>query len=161
MRRCEKIAEMLLERSARRSSPARSSPRATPSPRRPSSPSCSAPAVYQSSVPYSAQFPTAHPAFMGALTRQQKQVRATLEPYDLLLCLGADLLRMSVYSPLEPLPANLPVIHISERAHELGKNYRTDLAVQADVKQTLLSPAASPARKSRPARRRSRPGLQS
>jgi benzoylformate decarboxylase len=96
-------------------------------------------AVYQSSVPYSAQFPTAHPAFMGALTRQQKQVRAALEPYDLLLCLGADLLRMSVYSPLEPLPENLPVIHISERAHELGKNYRTDLAVQADVKQTLLA----------------------
>ncbi|HEY7239818.1 MAG TPA: thiamine pyrophosphate-dependent enzyme [Burkholderiales bacterium] len=96
-------------------------------------------AVYQSSVPYSAQFPTAHPAFMGALTRQQKQVRAALEPHDLLLCLGADLLRMSVYSPLEPLPENLPVIHISERAHELGKNYRTDLAVQADVKQTLLA----------------------
>src|SRR3954467_1291015 len=96
-------------------------------------------AVYQSSVPYSAQFPTAHPTFMGALTRQQKQVRAALEPYDLLLCLGADLLRMSVYSPLEPLPENLPVIHISERAHELGKNYRTDLAVQADVKQTLLA----------------------
>ncbi|MFL6564475.1 MAG: thiamine pyrophosphate-binding protein, partial [Burkholderiales bacterium] len=96
-------------------------------------------AVYQSSVPYSAQFPTAHPAFMGALTRQQKQVRAALEPYDLLLCLGADLLRMSVYSPLEPLPENLSVIHISERAHELGKNYRTDLAVQADVKQALLA----------------------
>jgi benzoylformate decarboxylase len=96
-------------------------------------------AVYQSSVPYSAQFPTAHPAFMGALTRQQKQVRAALEPHDLLLCLGADLLRMSVYSPLEPLPENLPVIHISERAHELGKNYRTDVAVQADVKQTLLA----------------------
>ena len=96
-------------------------------------------AVYQSSVPYSAQFPTAHPAFMGALTRQQKQVRAALQDHDLLLCLGADLLRMSVYSPLEPLPENLRVIHISERAHELGKNYRTDLAVQADVKQTLLA----------------------
>ena len=37
-------------------------------------------AVFQSSIPYSAQFPTEHPAFMGALTRQQKQVRATLEP---------------------------------------------------------------------------------
>jgi len=94
-------------------------------------------AVFQSSIPYCAQFPTEHPAFMGALTRQQKQVRATLEPYDLLFCLGADLLRMSVYSPVEPLPENLPVIHVSERAHELGKNYRTDLAVQADVKETL------------------------
>jgi len=94
-------------------------------------------AVYQSSIPYSAQFPTGHAAFMGTLTRQQKQVRATLEPHDLLLCLGADLLRMSVYSPVEPLPENLPVIHISERGAELGKNYRTDLAVQANVKQTL------------------------
>jgi benzoylformate decarboxylase len=94
-------------------------------------------AVFGSSIPYSAQFPTEHPAFMGSLTRQQKQVRATLEPYDLLLCLGADLLRMSVYSPVEPLPENLPVIHISERANELGKNYRTDLAIQADVKETL------------------------
>jgi len=94
-------------------------------------------AVYGSSIPYSAQFPTEHAAFMGALTRQQKQVRATLEAHDLLLVLGADLLRMSVYSPVEPLPPGLPVIHVSERAHELGKNYRTDIALHADVKQTL------------------------
>jgi benzoylformate decarboxylase len=96
-------------------------------------------AVYGSSIPYAAQFPAEHRAFMGTLTRTQKQVRAALEPYDLLLCLGADLLRMSVYSPVEPLPEELPVIHISERPHELGKNYRTDLALQADVKQTLLA----------------------
>ena len=93
--------------------------------------------VFGDSIPYSATFPTAHPAYMGALTRQQKQVRALLEPYDLLVCLGADLLRMSVHSPVEPLPEGLPVIHVSERAHELGKNYRTDLALHANVKQTL------------------------
>jgi benzoylformate decarboxylase len=29
------------------------------------------------------------------------------------------------------------VVHVSERAWELGKNYRTDLAVQANVKETL------------------------
>jgi len=94
-------------------------------------------AVYASSIPYCAQFPTGHPAFMGALTRQQKQVRASLEPYDLLFCIGADLLRMSVYSPVEPLPETLPVIHLSERAGELGKNYPTALAIQANVKETL------------------------
>src|SRR5258708_34575390 len=71
-------------------------------------------AVYASPIPYTAQFPTAHPAFMGSFTRTQKQVRATLEPYDLLLVLGADLLRMAVYSPVEPLPPELPVIHVSE-----------------------------------------------
>ena len=94
-------------------------------------------AVYASPIPYSAQFPSEHAAFMGHLTRVQKQVRDTLAPYDLLVCLGADLLRMSVYSPVEPLPENLPVVHISERGAELGKNYRTDLAIQADVKETL------------------------
>jgi benzoylformate decarboxylase len=94
-------------------------------------------AVYGSSVPYGAQFPTAHPGYIGSLTRNQKQVRATLEPYDLLVCLGADLLRMSVYSPVEPLPEGLPVVHVSERGWELGKNYRTDVAIQANVKETL------------------------
>ena len=94
-------------------------------------------AVYGSSIPYTAPFPAEHSAYMGALTRQQPQVRKTLEAHDVLLVLGADLLRMSVQSPVEPLPPDLRVIHISERAHELGKNYRTDIAVQADVKETL------------------------
>lgn len=94
-------------------------------------------AVYASPIPHGMQFPTAHPAFLGSLTRTQTQVRAALEPYDLLICLGADLLRMSVYSPVAPLPDGLPVVHVSERPWELGKNYRTDLAVQASVGQTL------------------------
>ena len=94
-------------------------------------------AVYQQPIPYCAQFPSAHPAYLGALTRSQKQVRALLEPYDLMLCLGADLLRMSVYSPSAPLPDTLPVLHISERDWELGKNYPTELALRANVRETL------------------------
>jgi benzoylformate decarboxylase len=93
--------------------------------------------VFGDPIPYSASFPSEHPAYMGMLSRQQQQVRTLLEPYDLLICLGADLLRMSVYSPVEPLPDGLPVVHVSERAHELGKNYRTDLALHANVKETL------------------------
>ena len=96
-------------------------------------------AVYQQTIPYTAQFPSEHPAYVGALTRNQKLVRATLEPYDLVLCLGADLLRMSVYSPVEPLPEGMPVVHISERDWELGKNYPTELALRANVKETLLA----------------------
>ena len=94
-------------------------------------------AVYQQPIPYCAQFPTAHDAYLGALTRNQKQVQAALEPFDLMLCLGADLLRMSVYSPLEPLPKGMPVAHISERDWELGKNYPTEMALRANVKETL------------------------
>ncbi|HEX7054668.1 MAG TPA: thiamine pyrophosphate-dependent enzyme [Burkholderiales bacterium] len=94
-------------------------------------------AVYGSSIPYSAQFPTEHPAYIATFGRAQKQVRAALEAHDLLLVLGADLLRMSVYSPVEPVPPGLRVIHVSERAHELGKNYPTEVAVEADVRETL------------------------
>lgn len=94
-------------------------------------------AVFQEPVPYSASFPTDHPSFQGMLTRSQENVRATLEPYDLILCLGADLLRMSVYSPVEPLPAGARVLHLSERPWELGKNYPTEAAVAANVKETL------------------------
>lgn len=60
-----------------------------------------------------------------------------MSEYDLLICLRADLLRMSPYGAIEPLPESLPVIHLSERQWELGKNYATDIAVCADVKETL------------------------
>ena len=96
-------------------------------------------AVYQESVPYNARYPSSHPTCMGDLTRNQKKVRQTLEQYDFLLCLGADLLRMSPTSTVEPLPPEMPVMHITEREWELGKNYSTATAVRADVKETLLA----------------------
>ena len=96
-------------------------------------------AVFQQPIPYAAQFATAHPAYLGALTRNQEQVKATLAPFDLMLCLGADLLRMSVYSPSSPLPEGMPVLHVSERDWELGKNYPTEIAIRANVKETLCA----------------------
>jgi len=93
--------------------------------------------VYQQTVPYTAQFPTEHRAYLGALTRNQKQVREALAPFDIAICLGADLLRMSVYSPVDPLPEGMPVVHVSERDWELGKNHPTEFALQANVKETL------------------------
>ncbi len=94
-------------------------------------------AVYLGSVQYNARFPSDHPLNLGDIGRNQEKVRATLGEYDLLICLGGDLLRMSPYSPTEPLPDTLPVIHISERDWELGKNYPTETALCANVKETL------------------------
>ncbi|MFO1350495.1 MAG: thiamine pyrophosphate-binding protein [Gammaproteobacteria bacterium] len=93
--------------------------------------------VYLQTVPYSAQFLSEHPAYMGVLTRNQRQVRGILEAHDLLICIGADVLRMSVWSPVDPLPAHMPVVQIAERSWELGKNYPAEIAINADVKQTL------------------------
>jgi benzoylformate decarboxylase len=93
--------------------------------------------VYQQTVPHGAHFLSEHPAFMGALTRDQKQVRETLSGYDLLICLGADVLRMSVYSPVDPLPEGMPVVQLGLRDWEMGKNYPAELAVRCDIKETL------------------------
>jgi len=93
--------------------------------------------VYQQTVPYSAQFPSEHPAFLGALTRSQPQVRAALQPYDLLVFLGADVLRMSVFNRVDPLPEGAAVLQIGERDWELAKNYPAEIAIKANIKETL------------------------
>ena len=93
--------------------------------------------VFQESVPYNSRFPTDHPASMGEITRNQHKILETLSQYDLLICLGADLLRMSPKAAVEPLPPGMPVIHLSERDAELGKNYPTEMAIQANVASTL------------------------
>ena len=94
-------------------------------------------AVWQQTVPYAAHFLSEHPAFVGQLTRSQTQVRGWLQPHDLLVCLGADVLRMSVHNPVDALPDGMPIVQISERDWELGKNYPTEIAINADVKETL------------------------
>jgi len=93
--------------------------------------------VYQQTVPYAAHFPSEHPAFMGALTRDQAKVREALAPYDLMLCLGADVLRMSVWSAVDPLPDGMPVVQIGQRDWEMGKNYPAEIAIRADPGETL------------------------
>ena len=96
-------------------------------------------AVYQQTVVYNAVYPSEHVCYMGSLTRNQRQVRDTLAPYDLLIFVGADVLRMSVWSDVDPLPSGAAVIQIAERAWELGKNYPAEIAINANVKETLAA----------------------
>ena len=93
--------------------------------------------VYQQTVPHGAHFFSEHPAFKGALTRIQDQVRSTLSPYDLMICIGSDVLQMSVWSATDPLPLDLPIVQIGLRDWEMGKNYPAEIALRSDVKETL------------------------
>jgi benzoylformate decarboxylase len=93
--------------------------------------------AYQQSAPYGAHFLSESPSFMGALSRLQKQVREVLAPYDLMIVLGADPLRMSVHSEVEPLPDGLPIVQIGLVEWDLAKNYGAEIALKADVKETL------------------------
>src|SRR4030081_1709947 len=93
--------------------------------------------AFQCSTPYGAQFLSESPCFMGALTRLQKQVRETLAPYDLMIVLGADPVRMSVYSEVDPLPDGLGIVQIGLVDWDLAKNYGAEIALKADVKETM------------------------
>jgi benzoylformate decarboxylase len=93
--------------------------------------------VYQQTVVSGAHFPSEHPLFLGQLSRDQRRVRELLSPYDLLVCIGADVLQMSVWSEVEPLPRGIAVVQLGLRDWEMGKNYRAELALRADVKATL------------------------
>jgi len=95
--------------------------------------------VYQQSAPYGAHFLSEHACYLGGLSRDQKRVRGLLSDFDLLLVLGADPVRMSVWSEVEPLPDRLPVVHIGQLDWEMGKNFPAEMAVRADVRETLLA----------------------
>jgi benzoylformate decarboxylase len=74
---------------------------------------------------------------MGALSRSQPQVREVLSSYDLLIVLGADPLRMSVHSETDPLPEGLPIVQIGLVDWDIAKNYGAEIALKADVRETL------------------------
>src|SRR6202048_2025112 len=93
--------------------------------------------AHQQTAPYGAHFLSESPCFMGALSRLQKQVREVLAPYDLLIVLGADPLRMSVHSEVDPLPEGLPILQVGLVEWDLAKNYGAEIALKADVRETL------------------------
>jgi benzoylformate decarboxylase len=95
--------------------------------------------VYQQSVAYGAHFLSEHVCFMGALSRDQRQVRDVLSRHDLMIVLGADPVRMSVWSEIEPLPNAMPVVHIGQLDWDMGKNFAAEIAVRADLRETLLA----------------------
>jgi benzoylformate decarboxylase len=95
--------------------------------------------VYQQSVAYGAHFLSEHVCYMGGLSRDQKQVRGVLSKFDLVVALGADPVRMSVWSEVEPLPENMAVVHIGQVDWDMGKNFPAEIAVRADLRETLTA----------------------
>ena len=93
--------------------------------------------IAQEPVAHNVRFPSDHPLCIGDPGRSQEKLRALFDQHDLLLSLGADILKLSAYSTVEPMPPTLELLHVSLRSWELGKNYPAEIAVQADVRETL------------------------
>jgi len=60
-----------------------------------------------------------------------------------MIVLGSDPLRMSVYSEVDPLPDGMPMVQIGLGRLGSGKNFPAEIALKADVRETLraLTPA--------------------
>jgi benzoylformate decarboxylase len=93
--------------------------------------------AWQQTAPYGAHFLSESRCFMGSLPRVQPQVREILAPHDLMIVLGSDPLRMSVYSEVDPLPAGLAMVQVGLVDWDLAKNYSAEIALKADVRETL------------------------
>ncbi|MCH9669847.1 MAG: thiamine pyrophosphate-binding protein [Gammaproteobacteria bacterium] len=93
--------------------------------------------VYQQTVYYGAHFRSEHPSFLGPLSRDQQTAHDQLKDFDLMFVVGADVLRMSVWSAVDPLPDGMRIVQLGLNDWEMGKNYPTELAVRSDVKVTL------------------------
>jgi benzoylformate decarboxylase len=95
-----------------------------------------------------------HPLFMGAFpVANIHALRETLSHVDVLVAIG-----MPVFTQLVPemeplLPGTTKLIHIDHNSWELGKNYRTDVAILADPGRAIqdicdgLEKAISPSQK--------------
>lgn len=95
--------------------------------------------VLQQTIPFGAHFLSEHPCFVGALSRSQPKVRQVLSAYDLLIAFGTDPLRMSVDSPVDPLPDGMPIVQVGLIDWDIGKNYPVEIAIRADVRETFLA----------------------
>jgi benzoylformate decarboxylase len=93
--------------------------------------------VYTEFVPNTASFPSSHPLYRGALVRLAPEVRKVLEQYDVLFSVGGDLFTLSLPSDVDPMPADIALIHLDLDPWELGKNYPAAAAIFGDPKATL------------------------
>ncbi len=93
--------------------------------------------AFGQSIAYGAHFLSERPAYMGVLSRVQSITRDMLAPFDLMIVLGSDPLRMSVYSEIEARPNGMAQVQIGLVDHDIAKNWPVEIAIKADVAETL------------------------
>jgi benzoylformate decarboxylase len=93
--------------------------------------------VFSDTFPGRTDFPSDHPLYQGILVRSQPAVRAVLDQVDLLFAVGAEVFPFSLPSEVEPVPAQLTIVHMHSDAWEVGKNYPAKVGIIGDLKASL------------------------
>jgi benzoylformate decarboxylase len=93
--------------------------------------------VFSDTFPGRTDFPSDHSLYQGILVRSQPAVRTILEQVDLMVALGAEVFPFSLPSEVEPVPANLTIVHMHSDPWEVGKNYPARVGIIGDLKASL------------------------
>jgi benzoylformate decarboxylase len=82
--------------------------------------------------------PADHPLYAGSLPLRAPDVRQRLEGFDVIFVVGMKLLRFFIYrEPSRPFPEHARLIHLDDRAWEIGKNYPVEVGLLGDPKAGL------------------------
>lgn len=98
-----------------------------------------APAISESGTTHGRLgFPCDHPLAALGLPLWSPEVRQRLDEFDVLLCVGLDLLRLYVYQePARALPEHIRLVQLDESAWQIGKNYPVEVGLWGDTKAGL------------------------
>lgn len=100
--------------------------------------------------------PVDHPLYRGGLPNWSSDICDRLKPFDVILAVGLNVLRLYVFSePARALPAHTRLIHLDNVPYEIGKNYPPEIGLLGDPKcgllelDDLLAAAGAPAEPAR------------
>jgi benzoylformate decarboxylase len=96
--------------------------------------------VYAESTPSHGRLPfrCEHPLYQGVLPYWANEIEATLNPFDTVLAVGLNLMRLYIHrQPEQPIPAHLKLIQLDSLASELGKNISPTVGLLGDPAATL------------------------
>jgi benzoylformate decarboxylase len=98
-----------------------------------------APVIHESGTTHGRlSFPTDHPLSALGLPLWSPDVRARLQPHDVVLVVGMDLLRQYIHDePARAIPEQIKLVQLDEDPWQLGKNYPVEVGLMGDTKAGL------------------------